>query len=335
MLSSCSNRTNENTTVNENSTEKELQPIEVVELFINSLGDKDFETAYDLQNVKSWGDYQQFSSTKSFGGINATAINEITEIEENTEDAKIYVDAYYYDPVNGDNRFQQYFHLKKFDNKWKIEKLEQTTGTNKNPEEQISEILSQYTFFDNSVSQSKNENTIYSYSLPNTDKLYIVFTSNEYFGGHFSYSYMSVFVFNIANKLKNKFAKSYEIHSNFGSYAPDKESLNIYEFDNEFIILIDWGYTQNGITEVFSSMYYIKNNNLLDIGNIQTHFDNLGMYSWEDEEVNTWDGEIRFQNTKTNILPDIELYYVESTYNDADAMKFKYFSFNGTKYIEK
>jgi len=171
--------------------------------------------------------------------------------------------------------------------------------------------------------------------LTNTDKLYIVFTSNEDFGGHFSYSYLSVFVFNVANKAQNQFVKAFKINSNFGSYAPEKESINIYTFDDKYMLLIDWGYTQMGTTETFTSMYYIKNNKLLDIGKIQTHFDNMGMYTWDDEEVDTWDGEIRYLNTKTNSLPDIELYYVESTYNDADAMKFKYFSFNGTKYIEK
>ncbi len=335
VISSCNNNSNNNNGTEKNITQTELQPIEVVKLFINSLGSKDFKTAYNLQKVGSWGDYQQFSSTKAFGGINATAINKIKEIEVNSKNAKIYVDAYYYDPVNGNNRFQQYFYLTKIGDEWKIEKLEQTINSTKKLEEEINKILSNYSFFGNSIDQSKNKNTFYSYSLPNSNKLYVVFTSNEDIGGHFCYTYMSIFIFNVTNNILNKFIKSVKVPSNFGSYPPEKENVKLYTFDDKFMISIDWGYIQMGIMEDFTTFYYILKNRLTEIGEIKTHFDNLGMYSWKDKEVDKWDGEIKFLNTKTNSLPDIELHYVESTYYDSDAMKAKYYYFNGSKYIEK
>lgn len=315
---------------------KSLEPIEVVKLFIKSLGNRDFETAYNLEANKAWGDYQQFSSPKAFGGINATAINKIEEIEINAEDAKIYVDAYYYDPVNGNNRFHQYFYLKKINDEWKIIKLKILASTNKNPEEQINEILSKYKFFDDNVDQNKNKNTIYSYNLPNTDKLYIVFTTNEDLWGHFCYSYMSVFVFNEENKIKQKFIKAIKINSNFGSYAPEKENVNIYTFDDKFFILIDWGYTQMGITESFKTIYYIKNNRLQNIGEIETSFDNTGMYTWDDKEVEQWNTvNFEFVNSNSSNLPDISMLIERDSYNDPGQNYYVNYYFDGTKYVKK
>lgn len=315
------------------------EPIDIVKLFIESLGSKDFETAYDLQIVEGWEVYKNFSSTSSFGGINATSINEIKEIEQNTKNAKIYVDAYYYDPVNGDNRFQQFYFLRKIGKEWRINKLEQIKSSKKTPKQQISKILSRYTFFDNTVNQRKNENTFYSFELPNLDKLYIVFTSNEEFiGGHYSYCYMSVFLFNIANGLQKKFVKSYKIGSNYDSYAPVKESVKIHTFGNDFILLIEGGSTQMGESEGFTSMYYIKGKKLLNIAAIQTQYDNGGSFYEHDEEYRkeyrSLDGDIRFLDSKTNLLPVIELYTVTQTANEDGAMNYKYYSFDGNKYIE-
>ncbi len=94
-----------NTDNNSDSGKSEISESEtVVKYFIESLGRKDFETAFTLQQVESWGTFSKFSSTKAFGGINATSINEIQTKEETESSAVVFVDAYYYDPLNSSHK---------------------------------------------------------------------------------------------------------------------------------------------------------------------------------------------------------------------------------------
>lgn len=117
----CKSNDNKNDeVVSENQNTQLSEPIEVVKLFIESLGKKDFQTAYNLQKIDSWGTFNDFSSTKAFGGINATSINEIKQLPDENGKSVIFVDAYYYDPVNGDNRFEENFYLQKINDEWKI-----------------------------------------------------------------------------------------------------------------------------------------------------------------------------------------------------------------------
>lgn len=102
---------------------KNLDAPAVVKLFVESLGHKDFKTAHYLQKVEKWGSYNQFSSTKAFGGITETIINRIEQLPDENEKAVVFIDAFYYDPVNGDNRLEEKFYLEKFDDGWKITDL--------------------------------------------------------------------------------------------------------------------------------------------------------------------------------------------------------------------
>ncbi len=92
--------------------------------FINYLGEQKFKEAFEMQKISSWGDYKQFSSTKSFGGITKTTINAIKTTVEKETTATVYVEAFYEDPTNGDNTFKENFYLKKYGSEWKIIKLE-------------------------------------------------------------------------------------------------------------------------------------------------------------------------------------------------------------------
>ncbi len=131
------NKSNEETIINKDT------PINVVTIFIESLGKKDFETAYNLQQNSKWNDYEKFSSTKSFGGINATSINEIRKENDESGKAVIYADAYYYDPVNGDNQFKQKFYLQKVDKQWKIVdfKIIEIVGSNKSKNKDFEKFI--------------------------------------------------------------------------------------------------------------------------------------------------------------------------------------------------
>ncbi len=99
------------------------QPVETVRDFINYLGNRDFYSAYQKQNNKSWGDYSFFSSSKSFGGITSTTVESITLNYDNNSDASVYVDYTALDPLNKNGRYKQDFILKKMGGEWKIIKV--------------------------------------------------------------------------------------------------------------------------------------------------------------------------------------------------------------------
>ncbi|MBK6507343.1 MAG: serine/threonine protein kinase [Ignavibacteria bacterium] len=105
---SSSNTTSSNTSSSSSSSQIS-QPENVVKWFINDLGKRDFSSAYNLQRNKAWGSLSFFSSTKSFGGITSTSLNETRTNYESSSDASVYVDYYSYDPVNKDGRYKQNF----------------------------------------------------------------------------------------------------------------------------------------------------------------------------------------------------------------------------------
>jgi hypothetical protein len=92
--------------------------------FINDLGQRNFTSAYSKQRNKSWGTYSFFSSTKSFGGITSTSLNEIKVNYENSSSASVYIDYYSYDPVNKNGRYKQNFLLENLSDGWKIVKVQ-------------------------------------------------------------------------------------------------------------------------------------------------------------------------------------------------------------------
>ena len=99
------------------------EPVETVRDFITYLGNRDFYSAFQKQNNKSWGDYSFFSSGKSFGGITSTTIENISLNYENNGDASVYVDYTAIDPLNKNGRYKQDFILKKMGSEWKIIKV--------------------------------------------------------------------------------------------------------------------------------------------------------------------------------------------------------------------
>ncbi len=90
-----------------------FKPLNTVIDFIEYLGDRNFEKAFELQKVGEWGDYEHFSSSKAFGGIAGTKIDTISVESYNNDIAKIYCEAVYYDTVNGSASIRQVFTVKK------------------------------------------------------------------------------------------------------------------------------------------------------------------------------------------------------------------------------
>lgn len=105
------------------TTQRESPSMQVVRNFIDDLGRRDFRSAYEKQMNNSWGTYGQFSSTKSFGGITSTSINDLRLNHELYDDASVTVDYFSNDPSNKDGRYVQEFFLKKFYDGWKIVKV--------------------------------------------------------------------------------------------------------------------------------------------------------------------------------------------------------------------
>jgi hypothetical protein len=88
-------------------------PVEVDKNFINSLGNKDFQAAYNLSKNPNWGTFEQFRSVQSFGGITKTQIIDLTEKPDEQSLACIYADVIYTDPINGNAQITEKFYLTK------------------------------------------------------------------------------------------------------------------------------------------------------------------------------------------------------------------------------
>lgn len=108
--------------INSNATDKNAA-VETVRGFISDLGIRDFYSAYQRQNNKAWGDYDFFKSTKSFGGINQTTIDNISLNYETGDEASVYIDYTAMDPYNKNGRYKQDYILKKSGTEWKIIKV--------------------------------------------------------------------------------------------------------------------------------------------------------------------------------------------------------------------
>lgn len=100
-------------------------PRETVQAFINHLGNQEFRAAFKLSSVRAWGDYDKFSSTRYFGGIDFTDIKSIQSDGFEDGFAVVNVLAYYRDPINTSSTFQQKFYLKQFGDEWIIMKMTQ------------------------------------------------------------------------------------------------------------------------------------------------------------------------------------------------------------------
>ncbi len=123
------NNTSDNT---QNIDNQQDTPLKTVRLFIESLNEQDFVTAYNLQQISQWGDINNFSSKNAFGGITSVEINAINNEPDENGYSVVFVDASYTDPTNGDNRYKEKFYLKKIDDNWIIVdfKLIEVVGNN-------------------------------------------------------------------------------------------------------------------------------------------------------------------------------------------------------------
>jgi serine/threonine protein kinase len=89
---------------------------------IESLGNQEFYTAYEIFGGSYWGSYQKFSSTGAYGGISRTFIYDIYEVSNTNYEATVFVDYDSYDPYNNDARYKQYFYMVKRNGQWVINK---------------------------------------------------------------------------------------------------------------------------------------------------------------------------------------------------------------------
>lgn len=117
------NTTTQNNSDNKQKIENSNAASDLVRSFLSDLGNRDFQSAYDKQKNKAWGSYNNFSSTKSFGGITSTEIKEVTLNYDNGNTASVYAYYYSYDPSNKDGWYKQDFELQKFGSEWKIVKV--------------------------------------------------------------------------------------------------------------------------------------------------------------------------------------------------------------------
>lgn len=86
-------------------------PDGIVSKFIQSLGNRDYSSAYDLMTEKRRGSYSKFSSTKGYGGITSTRIFSCSYIRDLDGQREIIADYESIDPENKSGRFKQYFYL--------------------------------------------------------------------------------------------------------------------------------------------------------------------------------------------------------------------------------
>lgn len=136
LFSFCKNNSDKSESTEQNVTNKDLTPIDVVTSFIENLGKQKFNDAFDLQKNPNWKNYDKFISDKAFGGISQTTINKIEQKPDEKDKAVIFVDASYFDPINGDNKFEQKFFLQKFSGEWKIVDMKVTKTTKLKSEEE-------------------------------------------------------------------------------------------------------------------------------------------------------------------------------------------------------
>jgi len=99
------------------------EALKLVKSFLNDLDKQDFKSAYHRIAVPSWGDFRNFSSPSSFGGIKAINLFEIKVENDIDSLTGIYVDAEYFDPTNGNARYKEKFYIGKSGEELKIVKF--------------------------------------------------------------------------------------------------------------------------------------------------------------------------------------------------------------------
>ncbi len=131
LTQSHGNSMGENNTVPSNDIQKNAQfksdnenGTDAVMKWVNALGNRDFETAYQLMSHKKSGDFSKFISTKGYGGITGTNIFSCHEVNSYGCNSEVIVDYESFDPYNKDGRYKQKIFLNNCSGKWLITEIE-------------------------------------------------------------------------------------------------------------------------------------------------------------------------------------------------------------------
>lgn len=98
-------------------------PEGVVVKFIESLGKRDFSSAFTLMTEKRRGSYNAFTSTKGYGGITSTKIFSCTKTGQINDKYEVMVSYESIDPANKSGKFSQYFYLIPFNDSYLISEI--------------------------------------------------------------------------------------------------------------------------------------------------------------------------------------------------------------------
>lgn len=104
--------------------------------FIHALGTGNLKKAHQLQDIRSWGTIQEFSSPRLFGGITQTKVltppSVVICLDNKCLHIKVFVRYLSVDPVNDQCRsgrvFEQFFWIKQQNSEWKITKARLKTA---------------------------------------------------------------------------------------------------------------------------------------------------------------------------------------------------------------
>lgn len=92
--------------------------------WINSLGKRDFKSAYSLMNKKKYGNYDKFSSKKGYGGITSTSVYSCQTDIKNNCSYEVVADYEAIDPYNKSGRYKQRFFINSCSGYWEITKIQ-------------------------------------------------------------------------------------------------------------------------------------------------------------------------------------------------------------------
>jgi len=233
-----------------------LTPDETVEEFIQLLGYKSFQDAYNLTANPNWGSYSEFSSKDAFGAINMTIIYELKIVESSNEKATIYAEVAYFDDVNGTNQFQQYFYLQKYGDDWKIINMELTDDNLQN----------------NSSNNSTSNNSVTSTPMKAvyTDgSIYLIIY--EYSSGDESFESI------LLNKTTGLCVPGMDVFFENDKWVADE--IYDYRNDNSSDCAVDFIFSGNTVTLNNSSNCYGLNSTLTQLTVFSTPTN--GTYSYE------------------------------------------------------
>ncbi|MCA0447307.1 MAG: fibrobacter succinogenes major paralogous domain-containing protein [Bacteroidetes bacterium] len=104
------------------------EPVDVVKGFIEDLGRKNYQAAFEKTDEISLGRLEIFKSDHSFGSITSTEIHSVSPKPDEKDTAVVFADASF-TSAKGTKRLLQLFYLLKFGGNWKIIGIKVTTET--------------------------------------------------------------------------------------------------------------------------------------------------------------------------------------------------------------